>query len=292
MAISASDVKQLREETGAPMMECKKALEEAGGDKAKAKEILRESGQAAAAKRAGRSTAEGLAVVAVSDDKQKAAGIVVECETDFVAKNESFKDLVNKLLQGVLAAANPGAGEVQEITPDFQVDGKPISQHLEEAVAVIRENIRLGQGAAMGAASGAVLVGYNHSNTGKAATLVEVTGSGEKAEQAAFQTAVQAVAFPPDFLKREDVPQDVIENEIRIETNRAVSEGKPEDVANKIAQGRVNKEYYQSKVLLEQPFYMDAKKKTGDFVKEETGGSATITNFRYFSVGGNSQDEE
>lgn len=273
------------------MMECKKALEEAGGDKAKAKEILREAGQAAAAKRAGRSTAEGLAVVAVSDDKKKGVGLVVECETDFVAKNESFRDLVTRLLKGALAAANPAAGTTQEIDGSFEVDGKSIATHLEEAVAVIRENIQLGKGAAIGAADGAVIVGYNHSNTGKAATLVEVTGESDKAEEAAFQTAVQAVAFPPDFLKREDVPQDVIDSEIRIETNRAVAEGKPEDVAEKIAQGRVNKEYYQSKVLLEQPFYIDSKKKTGEYVKELTGGKATITSYIYFGVGANSQED-
>lgn len=280
MAISAADVKRLREETDAPMMECKAALEEAGGDFDKAKEILREKGQAAAAKRGDRSTAAGIAWVATAGDK--AAGVVVECETDFVALNDRFKELVETLTSGLLDALDPAPGQKMDATVETTVNGQTIASMLEAAVAVIRENIVLKKAIVAKAEEGHAFSIYNHINTRKAASWVE--GTGLRDENVGFQVAIQVVAFPPKFLKREEVPADVISKEIEIETTRAVNEGKPEEVARKIAEGRVNKEYFQSQVLLEQPFYTDAKKKVGDYVKENGGGS--IRSFELFSVGG------
>lgn len=276
--INASDVKRLREETDAPMMECKAALVEADGDFDRAKEILREKGQAAAAKRSGRSTSEGIAKFVVSSDGKSAVGIVIECETDFVAKNESFKEMADKLANGMLAAGSAGL--------DTVVDGEPVSAHLEKAVAVIRENIVLKKAIAMKAGDGMIAV-YNH-HDGKKASAVEVSGSASNLKDTGFQVAIQTVAFPPAFLKKEDVPSDVIEHEIKIETERAINEGKPAEIAKKAAEGRVNKEYYQKEVLLEQMMYTDQKKSVSTYLAEEGkvgGGPISVLQFVRLEVG-------
>ncbi|MEX2244534.1 MAG: translation elongation factor Ts [Fimbriimonadaceae bacterium] len=277
--IDAQTVKKLREETDAPMMECKAALVEAGGDFDKAKQLLREKGQAAAAKRSGRTTSEGLALVVATADSSKVAGVVVECETDFVARNDDFKALVKALAEGILSEANVSAGEFHELSGESVVGGKPLDQHAADAVAKIRENIRIPHAVAMAAGHGAKFAVYNHTNTGKLASFVEYTGDNA---DAAFHVAIQVVAFPPTFLKKEDVPQAVIDNELKIETQRAINDGKTADVAEKVALGRINKEYYQSQVLLEQPYYVDTKKKVADYTKESGIG---IVAFRLLGVG-------
>lgn len=276
--INASDVKRLRDETDAPMMECKSALVEANGDFDKAKEILREKGQAAAAKRAGRSTSEGIAKFVVAPDGKTAVGIIVESETDFVAKNDSFKELVAKLADGMLAAG--------EASADTVVDGETVASHIEKAVAVIRENIVLKKALLLKSTEGVIAV-YNHHDA-KKASAVEVIGSASNLKDAGYQVAIQTVAFSPVFLKKEDVPQDVIENEIRIETERAINEGKPKEIAEKAAQGRVNKEFYQTQVLLEQPMYTDAKKSVSTYLAEEGkvgGGPISVLQFVRLEVG-------
>ena len=277
--ISASDVKRLREETDAPMMECKAALVEADGDFDKAKQILRETGKAAAAKRVGRSTSEGIAQFVVSADGKTAVGVVIESETDFVAKNDSFKALVAKMANGMLAAGSAG--------PDVMIDGESVASHLESAVAVIRENIQLKKALFLTAKEGMIAV-YNHHDA-KKASAVEVSGSASNLKDTGFQVAIQTVAFPPTFLKKEDVPADVIENEIRIETERAINEGKPAEIAAKAAQGRVNKEYFQSQVLLEQMMYTDQKKSVSTYLAEEGkvgGGPISVHQFVRLEVGG------
>ena len=279
VSIDAKLVKKLRDETDAPMMECKNALVEAGGDFEKAKQLLREKGQAAAAKRSGRSTSEGMALIVANADGTKVAGVVVECETDFVARNDDFKALVKSLAEGILSEADVPSGEFHELSGESKVGGKTLDEHATEAVAKIRENIRIPHAIAMSAGNGAKFAVYNHANTGKLAAFVEYTGDNA---EAAFQVAIQVVAFPPTFLKKEDVPQAVIEHEIKTETQRAINDGKPADVAEKVAQGRVNKEYYQSQVLLEQPYYVDTKKKVSDYAKE-TG--INVIAFRLLGVG-------
>lgn len=275
---SVDEVKQLRAETDAPMMECRAALIEAEGDYEKAKQILREKGKTAAAKRAGRTTSEGIAKFVVAPDGKTAVGLVVESETDFVAKNESFKELVDKLANGMLAAGAAGA--------DVVVDGEPASAHIEKAVAVIRENIVLKKAVFLKAKDGVIAV-YNH-HDGKKASAVEVSGSASNLKDAGFQVAIQTVAFSPIFLKKEDVPQDVIQKEIEIETERAINEGKTKEIAEKAAQGRVNKEFYQAQVLLEQPMYTDAKKSVSAYLAEEGkvgGGPISVLQFVRLEVG-------
>ena len=283
--IDAQSVKKLRQETDAPMMECKKALVEAEGDFERAKQILREKGQAQAAKRAGRTTSEGIAAVAASDDSTKVAAIVVECETDFVARNDDFKSMVSGLADGLLATVDASAGETVEADLSTVVNGKSLKEHAEEAIAKIRENIRIVSAVVVKAADGAKIAIYNHTNTGKAASYIEYTGDNA---EAAFQVAIQTVAFPPSFLRKEDVPQEFIDKEIETETQRAINEGKPAEVAGKIAIGRVNKEFHQAHVLLEQPFYTDTKKKVAEYVK---GAGIEIVGYRHFAVGADPSED-
>lgn len=273
MTISAADVKRLREDTDAPMMECKRALETAGGDYDKAKQILREAGSAAAAKRAGRATSEGIAKIVVSEDGKTAAAVVVECETDFVSGNEDFKALVAKIADGFLAAGSA--------TADTKVGDHTAQEHIEEAVGKIRENIRIAAGEIISAGTGKIAA-YNH-HDGKWAAWVEYTGdNGDNAKH----VATQVVAFKPEYLKKDDVPSDIIEAEIATETQRAVNEGKPQAQAENIAKGRVNKFFYQEKVLLEQNIYTDGKTNVAEFAK--SGGAGDILGYGLFYVGGNS----
>lgn len=270
MTITAQDVKALRDATDAPMMECKAALVEANGDMDRAKQILREKGAATAAKKADRATNQGIAKIVVSDDGKSAAGIVVECETDFVSGNDDFKAMVDSLVNGFLAAGK--AGE------DVEVGGLTVRQHIDEAVGKIRENIQLKASVFMTASDGE-FAAYNH-HDGKWASIVEFNGD----RNAASKVATQVVAYKPTFLKKEDVPADVVAKEIETETNRALQEGKPQNVAENIAKGRVNKEFFQAAVLLEQLIYVDNKTKVTDYLAQN--GGSTVSMFKLLRVGG------
>ncbi len=282
MAVSAADVKKLREKTDAPMMECKAALEEADGNFDKAEEILREKGKAAAAKRSDRHTSEGRAKMALSADGKKASGVIIECETDFVANSEPFLVMVDKILAGMLAAGQAG--------PDVNIDGQTVSEIITNAVAIIRENIQLKHSVFQHSHDGTIGI-YNH-HTGKLAAAVELTGPASNIAACAKELAIQVVAANPGYLKREDVPQDMIEREIKIETERAINEGKAPEMAANIAKGRVNKEFFQSQVLLEQPYYAEPKKSVSVWLAEEAkkgGGQLEAVNYLRLAVG-TSQD--
>lgn len=279
MQINPQLVKQLREETDAPMMECKQALVEAEGDFDKAKQILREKGQVAAAKRAGRATNQGIAMSVVSPDAKTAASIVLECETDFVARNDQFVALAQKLANAFLNAA-PG-----EDPKAVQTEDGPVGELVEKAVAVIRENIQLKK--AVRFESEDTLAVYNHHDRKKTA-VAELSGSASNLAETGYQVAVQTVAFPPRFIRREEVPQDVIAQEIETEKQRAINDGKPPQVAENIAKGRVNKEFYQAQVLLEQPFYLSPDETLGQYLEAQAkagGGEIGVVSAHRFAVG-------
>jgi elongation factor Ts len=254
---TAADVKKLRDETDAPMMECKSALEEAGGDYDRAKEILREKGKAAAGKKAGRST--GAGVVAIAASGGTVAGVVLECETDFVSRNEGFVEIAQRAAQQLLSGnADLGA-------------------FAEEAVAKFRENSRVGRTIRL---EGLDAVGtYVHHDKSKGAV---VAGSGDA--DALRTVAIQVVASPAEVVRKEDLSQDMLAHELEIETQRAINEGKPENIAKNIAQGRVNKEFIKKAVLLEQPFYKDPAKSVQGYLSEEAKGT-TVAQFAYLAVG-------
>ena len=264
MEITAQLVKRLREETDAPMMDGKKALvqavEELGADAteeavfARAKEILKESGKLQAGKRVDRTVSQGT--VAVGRSGGTVAAVALLCETDFVARNEDFQALAQKLADA-FAANDPGDAPLTA-----NVDGKTVQEHIEDAVAKIRENIQLGgvvrvEGDAVGA--------YLHHDKMKAA-LVAVSGGNGAAEDMANKIGTQVVALRPEFISKDQVDQVRLNSELEAARQKAIEEGKPAEIAEKIAQGRVAKELLSEIVLLEQQWYADLSKKVGDVV--------------------------
>ncbi len=268
MPVTAADVKRLRDETDAPMMECKNALEEANGDFEKAKQILREKGKAAAAKRAGRATSEGAVAFALSPDAKTVGGVVLECETDFVAKNPDFIALASEL-----AEAARDSGITDPADPYY-------SAKTDAAVAKIRENIRLAK--AVRLQSDFPIATYVHHDR---KTGVAVLSSGDAAgTEPVRQIAIHAAWSKPEVLAKENLSQEALEAELETETRRAIKEGKPEEIAKKIAQGRVDKDFVKRVALLEQGFYTDQAKTVSQFLAENAKGT-TITGFELLAVG-------
>lgn len=268
---TAKDVMKLREETDAPMMECKAALAEANGDFEKAKKILREKGKAAAGKRAGRATSAGVVAFSASPDGKKVAGIVLESETDFVARNPQFQDAAQAAAELVLKSGAPKGSPM---------DDAAIKDLAEGVVAKLRENIKVSR-AILLTSERPIATYIHHDKTKGAAVCFE--GEDSHAE-AVRKVAIQAVASPPEVVSKDELSQEKIDTEIESETRRAINEGKPENIAKNIAQGRVNKEYVKKVVLLEQPFYIDQSKSVAQYLAEEAKG-ATVKDFVYLAVG-------
>ena len=284
MAVSALDIKKLREETDAPLMECRAALEEAGNDFEKAKEILREKGKAAAAKRVGRATTAGIVAFATSADQKIVSGVVLECETDFVARNEEFAQLAQQVAE-VFVQHEPGAHPL-----DVSFNGQSVASLIEAGVAKIRENIELKK--AVRIAADHPLSVYLHHDKAKGA-VVQMEGAASNLLEIGRQVAIQCIAFPPEVVSKSDIAQDVLDRELEIETQRAIHEGKNPEMAKNIAQGRINKEFLRRVVLLEQPFYKhhnQPNQTVGHFVEEEAntgGGTAKVIRFMRLAVGEN-----
>lgn len=255
---TAADVKKLREETDAPMMECKAALEEADGDYARAKEILREKGKAAAAKRADRTT--GAGVVAFASANGRTAGIVLESETDFVSRNPEFVEFAEKA--AVAALGDNADAELASIA--------------EQATAKFREKSEVTRRVVL---TGEVVTYVHHDRSKGAAVVVEgdVTDALKK-------LPIQIVALPPLVVEKSQLDQEKLDAELALETKRAMDEGKPENIAKNIAQGRVNKEFIKSVVLLEQPYYADGSKSVSQYLAEEAKGTKVLA-FEYLAVG-------
>lgn len=266
MEINAKDVMKLRAETDAPVMECRAALVEAGGDFEKAKQILREKGKAAAAKRSDRATGEGIAAVAVSPDGKTMGVVVLECETDFVARNEDFIKMSQQIAEMVR-----DAGSVPADPHELTHHGVSVKALIEEAVGKIRENIKVAKAAVIKTEK--TLASYVHHDR-KKAVIVEIEG-GDGSAEVGRQLAIQSVAFPPDYVSRDQVPQSMIDAELETETQRAINEGKAPDIAKNIAMGRINKEFMKRVVLLEQPFYKDNNISVGQFVETESKSVGT-----------------
>lgn len=267
--ISAADVKKLRDLTSAGMMECKKALEEADGDFDKAVELLRISGAAKAAKRgAEREASNGL--VAAS------GGVLVEllCETDFVAKSADFLALADAV------AAAAAAGQVTDrdgLLAATLADGRTVEVAVGELAGVIGEKIELGRFAAF---DSPVAV-YLHRRASDLPPQVGVIVAYDGSEEAAKGAAMQIAAMRPQYLTREDVPVDVVENERRIAEATAKEEGKPEAALPKIVEGRVNA-YFKDTVLLEQPSVVDSKRSVAQVLAD---AGTTVTGFARFEPG-------
>jgi elongation factor Ts len=271
--ISASDVKKLRDITGAGMMDCKKALAETGGDFDKAIEVIRKKGQAVANKRAEREASEGVVLAGVTEDSTRGAIIVLNSETDFVAKNESFVELAKTILDKALEKDPADLGELRLL----EINGTRVSDKIMEQVGIIGEKIEVSWYEKIEAAQ---VVPYIHPGN-KLATLV---GLNKKVElQVGRDVAMQVAAMSPVAVDKGDIPQEVIDKEIEIGKEQARLEGKPEAILEKIAMGKLNK-FYQENTLLNQDFTRDSKKTVAQYLKE-ADKDLTVTGFLRYALG-------
>ncbi|SHK39949.1 translation elongation factor Ts [Thermocrinis minervae] len=284
--ISAEQVKLLRELTGAGMLECKKALEEANGDIEKAKEILRVRGLAKAEKKAGRVAKEGIVYAFVSEDRKKGVLIELNCETDFVARNELFNELALRLAKHIAHVEEnknkQGSGELVADQPFFEDPSKKVQDVLKEYIARIGENIVLRRFARFDAE------GYVHAyvhGIGRVGVLLEFKAPSldDSTLRVVQDIAMQIAAMKPEFVSVETIPQDVLERERKILAEQTRQEGKPENLIDRIVEGKLKK-FYQEKVLLEQPFIKDDKKRVADYIKEALP-ELKIERFVRFEVG-------
>ena len=271
--ITAGLVKELRERTGAGMMDCKKALAATDGDMDKAIDFLCEKGLAAAAKKAGRIAAEGLVVSYVSEDSKVGVIVEVNCETDFVAKTENFQELVAGIAAHV-AKSNPA--DMDALNASEIEAGKTVAALITESIAKIGENISLRRFARYEAAEGMVAA-YIHGG-GKIGVLVSMTaGDAELGKDVAMHIA----AANPGYLNREQVPTAELEHEKAVLTEQARNEGKPEKIIEKMVQGRIQK-YYKEVCLVDQEFVKDPDQTVGKLV---AAAGAAVTEFTRFQLG-------
>lgn len=285
MSVTAQMVKELRDETSAGFMDCKNALEQANGDMEAARQILRERGIAIAGKRAGRETNQGIIAGRVSADGHIGALIELQCETDFVARNEEFLVLAENLVSQVLAHGQEG--EVSDLIDlAYHADSsQTVAQAIEQTIGKTGENIRFARYAVVSVSGNGLVDTYIHHNK-RVGVLVALTGSAseETLRNLAHEIAIQVAWSAPTYIAKEEVPAEVIEREIEIEKQRALNEGKPDNIAVNIAQGRVNKEFFQKAVLLEQPYYRDNALTIGKLVAQ-TGNDVQVQRFVRFEVG-------
>lgn len=287
-AISAQAVKQLREKTGAGMMDCKRALGDAKGDAERAFELLRERGQARAAKRAGRETSEGL--IAMALDGAVAGLVEIGCETDFVARTADFQSLAT--LAATAAAANPAA-QSAEALGQVECEGEPLSARIQAAIGKLGENIVLKRHARIAAGPGGeagCAGGYIHAG-GKLGAIVALATKAQGPEVAglARDLAMHVAAADPSpiALTREDIPAEVLQRETAILQKQVEGEGKPAQVAAKIVEGRLRK-FYSEVCLLEQPFVKDSKQSVRQFLEESAariGEPVQIAGFVRYRLG-------
>ena len=266
--ITAALVKELREITGAGMMDCKKALVECEGDKDKAIDYLREKGIAKAAKKAGRIASEG--VVAAASDGSTACIVEVNSETDFVAKNENFQNLVKKIAEHIVATkpADMDALNASEL------DGKTVAEVMTEAVASIGEKLSLRRFEVYTTEDGQ-LATYIHMG-GKIGVIVELSGG---ADELGKDVAMQIAAAKPQCIGRDDVDADALAHEREVLRKQALEEGKPEKIVEKMVDGRINK-YYKEVCLVEQEFVKDSDKTIKDIL-----GGVEVRRFARFEMG-------
>ena len=259
--ITASQVKELREKTGAGMMDCKKVLTETNGDEEKAIELLRERGIAKAAKKSSRIAAEGLVVAYVSDDKKTGTVVEVNAETDFVAKNEEFKTFANDVAEQVVKE-NPA--NVEELLSQKWIKdtSKTVSEVLTDKIATIGENMSIRRFVRF--TSNGLVEKYIHGE-GKIGVLVSMEGGNE---EVAKDICMQIAAARPEYLDETAVPEERVAKEMEILKAQAMNEGKPAEIAEKMVQGRLGK-FYGEICLVDQPFVKDPNIKVSELLSSK-----------------------
>lgn len=271
--ITAADVNKLRQTTGAGMMDCKKALVEAEGDFEKAIEILRKKGQKVAANRADRESSEGAVIAKVNDAKSAGVIVSLNCETDFVAKNESFVNLATELAELALNYTSLDSF----LAADFK--GISVADKLTEQTGVIGEKIEIG---AFKKLEAPFVGSYIHAGN-KIATLVGLSASVDGADVAAKDVAMQAAAMNPVALNEEGVDQAIIEKEIEIAKEQLRAEGKPEAMLDNIAKGKLNR-FFKDNTLVNQDFIKDSKLSVAAYVKS-VNADLKVTAFERVALG-------
>ena len=272
--VTASQVKDLREKTGAGMMDCKKVLTETDGDMEKAIELLRERGIAKAAKKSGRVAAEGLVEAYISEDGKVGAIVEVNAETDFVAKNDEFKSFVLSVAKQVVEK-NPK--DLEDLLAQESIDeaGKTVKEVLTDKIAKIGENMNIRRFARF--ESEGLLESYIHGD-GKIAVLVNMKGGDH---EVAKDVCMQIAAARPEYLNETTVPEDRLNKEKEILKAQTMNEGKPEAIAEKMVQGRIRK-FFEEVCLVDQVFVKDSNKKVSDILKEH---NAEVVEFARFEKG-------
>ncbi|MFB6306743.1 MAG: translation elongation factor Ts [Flavobacteriales bacterium] len=276
MSVTAADVKKLRETTGAGMMDCKKALSESDNDFDKAIEILRKKGQKVAAKRQDREASEGFAVARSSSDNKLGVLVAVNCETDFVAKNDEFKGFAKNIAEVAVENNISSVEELQSCSyPDENIE---IKEKLADLVGKIGEKIVIGE---VNKIEAETVVPYEHPGN-RLAALVGLNKSGDEVYEVGKDIAMQIAAMNPVSLDENDVPQDIIDRELEVGKDQARQEGKPEDIVDKIAQGKLKK-FYKENTLLNQAFIKDNKQAVRDYLQSHDK-ELTVTEFKRYSL--------
>ncbi len=278
MAITAKQVKELRDKTGAGMMDCKKALVEADGDFDKAIEVLRKKGAAVAAKRAERSAKEGIVLTKILDNNSKGIILEINCETDFVAKSDDFVGFANSVMNTIVGQAPATLNELLEA----ENEGRKIKDTLLDITGKIGEKIEISRFAIENAENG-VVVDYVHhgSKLGVLVTVDNTNDEGKEFIPTIKDFAMQVAAMKPIYVYREEVPVEVIEKEKEIYKEVARKEGKPEQILERIAEGKLNK-YFQENCLFEQTSIKDNTKSVGIIMKELNNKFSTDAKIRLF----------
>jgi len=284
MSVSANQVKELRDKTGAGMMDCKKALDESGGDFEKAIEILRKKGAAVAAKRAERTANEGLVLTKVYNHGKTAAIVEVNCETDFVAKSDDFVNFSNFVMNLVVSQEPKDVNALLEISKD----GKKVSDELNALIGKIGEKIEISRFAIDKTENGDI-VDYIHAGS-KLGVLIEAENvpDDKKVEFSSIlkDIAMQVAAMRPISIYRDEVDKTLVEKEVDIYKELARKEGKPEPILEKIALGKLNK-FYEENCLFEQAFVKDNTKKVGTLIDEfnkKNSSQSKLVKFRRFHL--------
>jgi elongation factor Ts len=271
--ITAAEVNKLRKATGAGMMDCKKALVEADGDFDKAIEVLRKKGQKVAAKRADRDSAEGAAIAKVNDDNTKGIIISLNCETDFVAKNDDFVKMANNFADIALTVSS----KEELLKADY--NGISVEDKLTEQTGVIGEKIEIG---AFKTLEAPFVGSYIHAGN-KIAVITGLSKNVEGADEAAKNVSMQAAAMNPIALNEEGVDQETIDKEVEIAKDTLRQEGKPEEMLDKIAKGKIQR-YFKDNTLVNQAFIKDGKQSVAEYVKS-VDSDLTVVGFERVALG-------
>ncbi len=274
--ISAKDVKKLRDQTGAGMMDCKKALVEAKGDYDLATELLRKKGQKLSDKRADREANEGVVIAVVSSDATKGAVVRLSCETDFVSKNEAFVDFTSKIANIALENMPATKEDLLALSYDGSIS---IGDKVTEQIGVIGEKLEV---AAYEKMEAPMITSYIHMGN-KAGVLVGLNKANNSFVTAGKDVAMQIAAMKPIAVSKSEVAQDLLDKEFRIGREMAAQEGKPEAMLDKIAEGRLNK-FLKEKTLLPQAFVKDSKQSVEQYLKSQDP-ELTVVAFKHVTLG-------